>query len=957
MSFGTPAVVASNQAVAGVATTLVATLTANVSKGEAIAVWITSNLATVNFNLNPVSDSQGNVYSATSGIFQGTGIAGAWWICPASKAAMVSGTDTITLTCSTTAGAKTLEAIACTGVIASSPLDVLAPAIGTSLTPSTTSTALNNANELVLVGEANAANGNALTFGGNFVPTVTDQAHATGTQFANVGAQIVTTKAAITSSNSLAGTSANWVQVCLTVLPASGGSNLTGLVGFTIPKQAYTQSACYDAQFSTQDQCDNLYIANVKRSLPNGHPSFTKKFWFPGPDVYTTTNNFNNIQNYLNYGTFVLMALSPPMTGFVASDQTALATFLSQIKALGYNSSNCHITLWQEPENSQHFGAHGSAAYQAALQFFGPIVNQSGLPLVIDVGMGAGDSVAQSFYNASLATTCTFAAGYVDYYFGAWSNGTTLTNIQTICDNNNLPFGVGELGCHAADNYTGYLNYIIGFFQARLAAGKKNSNLEYYNGQCSPVGAGDLTSPILTPTDPRIPLLQNMFDTLTSPVVTNRVTVTSPGNQTSTINVAISPLTIVATDSDATQSLTFSATGLPTGIVISASGVITGTPTVAGSYSVTVTATDGTGASGSAGFTWNVSVPVTNTVTVANPGTQSTIEGALTSLTLTATDSNPAITSFTWAAAGLPPGLVMSSSSGTISGTPNAIGTFSVSVSATDSTGSVGTANFSWQITNPNIMPHGAFTTLPPLNPSPIAGLGLANELSYEVCLGLTAGVGSTTPFAAVTLQFYDFDELPALQTPVAIVTYRCPMGTNNDPNGPAVTYGRGPQRGAYMRVQVHNVDTVDATLQFYQMVGTAREVDRDDWRWDAGGNAPVIPGFTNAIAAPASLVLAGLSGPIPANGSLSVLCSMFAGKVYVRCHANTGNAGPINIQIAPQPASLFSSQSLLNENVAAGTELFTSEVALPRGPCLLTLSNSSGSSIGGDAEIIAVET
>src|SRR6202007_1840801 len=85
------------------------------------------------------------------------------------------------------------------------------------------------------------------------------------------------------------------------------------------------------------------------------------------------------------------------------------------------------------------------------------------------------------------------------------------------------------------------------------------------------------------------------------------VTVTSPGNQTSTAGTAITPLQIQATDSASGQTLTYSATGLPAGLSISSSGQITGTPTTAGTYSVTVTAKDTTNASGSATFTWTTS--------------------------------------------------------------------------------------------------------------------------------------------------------------------------------------------------------------------------------------------------------------------------------------------------------------------------------------------------------------
>ncbi len=86
----------------------------------------------------------------------------------------------------------------------------------------------------------------------------------------------------------------------------------------------------------------------------------------------------------------------------------------------------------------------------------------------------------------------------------------------------------------------------------------------------------------------------------------NTVTVTNPGSQTGTVGTAAS-LQITATDSASGQTLTYSATGLPAGLSISsATGLISGTPTTAGSNSVTVTAKDTTGASGSASFTWTI---------------------------------------------------------------------------------------------------------------------------------------------------------------------------------------------------------------------------------------------------------------------------------------------------------------------------------------------------------------
>jgi hypothetical protein len=86
----------------------------------------------------------------------------------------------------------------------------------------------------------------------------------------------------------------------------------------------------------------------------------------------------------------------------------------------------------------------------------------------------------------------------------------------------------------------------------------------------------------------------------------NTVTVTNPGSQSTTVNTAVS-LQVVAADSATGQTLTYAASGLPAGLTINtANGLISGTPSIVGSSSVTVTATDTTGASGSTTFTWAV---------------------------------------------------------------------------------------------------------------------------------------------------------------------------------------------------------------------------------------------------------------------------------------------------------------------------------------------------------------
>ena len=82
------------------------------------------------------------------------------------------------------------------------------------------------------------------------------------------------------------------------------------------------------------------------------------------------------------------------------------------------------------------------------------------------------------------------------------------------------------------------------------------------------------------------------------------VTVTNPGSKTSTVGTAITTVTLHA--SGGTAPYTWTATGLPAGLTVSSGGVISGTPTAAGTKSVTVTARDSGGRTGSATFSWTV---------------------------------------------------------------------------------------------------------------------------------------------------------------------------------------------------------------------------------------------------------------------------------------------------------------------------------------------------------------
>ncbi|SHG90218.1 Ig-like domain-containing protein [Pedobacter caeni] len=140
---------------------------------------------------------------------------------------------------------------------------------------------------------------------------------------------------------------------------------------------------------------------------------------------------------------------------------------------------------------------------------------------------------------------------------------------------------------------------------------------------------------------------------------------------------------------------------LPAGLTLSATGLISGTPTaVEGPYTFSVLATDSKGCTATAAYNLNVTAGLSLPAATLPNGTVNTVYP---------TQTLPAATGgtgpFTYVATNLPPGLTFDPVTREITGTPTQAGTYPVHVTVTDVNGNTKTADYTIIVRDPLALP------------------------------------------------------------------------------------------------------------------------------------------------------------------------------------------------------------------------------------------------------------
>lgn len=160
-----------------------------------------------------------------------------------------------------------------------------------------------------------------------------------------------------------------------------------------------------------------------------------------------------------------------------------------------------------------------------------------------------------------------------------------------------------------------------------------------------------------------------------------------------------------ATGGVATYTFSLTAGPLPAGLTLSPAGVLSGTPTQAGMFNITIGTTDANLCVGTRAYTLTINC---QTITLAPAGLPTGTVGVNYNQTITATGGTPPHT-FSVTTGSLPAGLLLSAA-GVLSGMPATQGTFNFTVTPTDGSNCAGSQDYAVNINGPTLVSLISFT-------------------------------------------------------------------------------------------------------------------------------------------------------------------------------------------------------------------------------------------------------
>jgi len=245
-----------------------------------------------------------------------------------------------------------------------------------------------------------------------------------------------------------------------------------------------------------------------------------------------------------------------------------------------------------------------------------PVVLTSQITVYVDANAGANAAVT-----SSVGTSFSASAGI------GWTKSGGFAPIHTFTSHLSFQAPALTANAHVAGNLTPTVDVLLYGLAGPEIALKAGLDLEADTSAnpwwtlTAPVDlTASLTVPDLDLSSPTLHVYQHTFTLATAggplggtpppPHPSVSVSVTNPGAQDGVIDVPVN-LQIQASDTDG-GALSYSATGLPAGLSIDpGSGSVSGTPSSTGPSSVTVTATDASGASASTTFDWSITSALT----------------------------------------------------------------------------------------------------------------------------------------------------------------------------------------------------------------------------------------------------------------------------------------------------------------------------------------------------------